>query len=117
MKKLKIMEHVSLDGVIQASGEDDFPYAEWTAPYRTPAARLRARQHEGNAVRRHPHCLQGGRAFEDRIVGTLPAPQTSRVPLHTIARPREGCSVLNDADDVVALIRTQRQTKDKRNPR
>ncbi|HKR76061.1 MAG TPA: dihydrofolate reductase family protein [Rhodanobacter sp.] len=33
------MEHVSLDGVIQASGEDGFPYADWTAPYRTPAGR------------------------------------------------------------------------------
>jgi dihydrofolate reductase len=39
MKKLKIIEHISLDGVIQASGEDDFPYSDWTAPYRTPAGR------------------------------------------------------------------------------
>jgi dihydrofolate reductase len=39
MRKLKIMEHVSLDGVIQSSGEDDFPYADWTAPYRTPEGR------------------------------------------------------------------------------
>jgi dihydrofolate reductase len=37
MKKLKIIEHISLDGVIEASGEDDFPYADWTAAYRTPA--------------------------------------------------------------------------------
>jgi len=39
MRKLKLIEHTSLDGVIQASGEDGFPYAEWTAPYRTPAGR------------------------------------------------------------------------------
>jgi dihydrofolate reductase len=39
MRKLKIMEHISLDGVIQSSGEDDFPYSDWTAPYRTPAGR------------------------------------------------------------------------------
>ena len=39
MKKLKIIEHISLDGVIQHSGEDDFPYSDWTAPYRTPAGR------------------------------------------------------------------------------
>jgi dihydrofolate reductase len=37
MRKLKIMEHISLDGVIQSSGEDNFPYADWTVPYRTPA--------------------------------------------------------------------------------
>jgi dihydrofolate reductase len=37
MRKLRIFEHMSLDGVIQISGEDgDFPYGDWTAPYRTP---------------------------------------------------------------------------------
>ena len=39
MRKLKIIEHISLDGVIQSSGEDNFPYANWTAPYRTPEGR------------------------------------------------------------------------------
>ena len=33
MRRLKIIEHISLDGVIQVSGEDgDFPYGDWTAP-------------------------------------------------------------------------------------
>ena len=39
MRKLKIMEHISLDGVIQHSGEDNFPYGDWTTPYRSPAGR------------------------------------------------------------------------------
>jgi dihydrofolate reductase len=39
MRKLKIIEHITLDGVIQHSGEDDFPYSDWTAPYRSPAGR------------------------------------------------------------------------------
>jgi dihydrofolate reductase len=40
MRKLRIMEHISLDGVIQHSAdENDFPYSDWTAPYRTPAGR------------------------------------------------------------------------------
>src|SRR5271166_3593753 len=40
MRKLKIFEHISLDGVIQHSADDgDFPYGEWTVPYRTPAGR------------------------------------------------------------------------------
>jgi dihydrofolate reductase len=40
MRKLKILEHISLDGVIQHSDDgDDFPYSDWTAPYRTPAGR------------------------------------------------------------------------------
>ena len=40
MRKLKIIEHISLDGVIQHSSDDgDFPYSDWTAPYRSPAGR------------------------------------------------------------------------------
>jgi len=39
MRKLSIMEHISLDGVIQQSADDDFPYGNWGAPYRSPAGR------------------------------------------------------------------------------
>ena len=42
MRRLKIFEHISLDGVVQirAPGDDgDYPYGDWTAPYRTPAGR------------------------------------------------------------------------------
>jgi dihydrofolate reductase len=41
MRKVRIFEHVSLDGVIQhgtdPNEDGDFPYGEWTAPYRSPA--------------------------------------------------------------------------------
>ncbi len=42
MRKLKIFEHISLDGVIQVRGlgeDGDYPYGDWTAPYRSPAGR------------------------------------------------------------------------------
>lgn len=40
MRKLKIIEHISLDGVIQHSADGDgFSYNDWTAPYRSPAGR------------------------------------------------------------------------------
>jgi dihydrofolate reductase len=40
MRKLRIFEHISLDGVIEVSGEEgDYPYGDWTIPYRTPAGR------------------------------------------------------------------------------
>jgi dihydrofolate reductase len=41
MRKLKILEHISLDGVIQHSRDDhdNFPYSDWTAAYRSPAGR------------------------------------------------------------------------------
>lgn len=38
MRKLTIIEHISLDGVIQHSADEGgFPYSNWTTPYRTPA--------------------------------------------------------------------------------
>jgi dihydrofolate reductase len=37
MRKIRIFEHVSLDGVIQPAGDDDFARGGWQAPYRTPA--------------------------------------------------------------------------------
>ena len=40
MRTLKIIEHISLDGVIQHSADDDdFAYSDWTAPYRSPEGR------------------------------------------------------------------------------
>jgi dihydrofolate reductase len=39
MRKLRIFEHISLDGVIQLGGDTDgdFQYGDWTAPYRSSA--------------------------------------------------------------------------------
>jgi dihydrofolate reductase len=38
MRQLKIIEHISLDGVIQHSADDgDFPYSNWNAAYRSSA--------------------------------------------------------------------------------
>ena len=37
MRKIRIMEHISLDGVIQHEDGEGFAHGNWTAPYRTPA--------------------------------------------------------------------------------
>ena len=40
MRKIKILEHISLDGVIQGPGgptEDDYRYGGWAAPHDDPA--------------------------------------------------------------------------------
>jgi dihydrofolate reductase len=34
MRKIRIFEHISLDGVIEH--DDGYPYGAWTTPYRTP---------------------------------------------------------------------------------
>jgi len=35
VRRLKVINHMSLDGVIQNSPEDGFPYTDWGAPYRS----------------------------------------------------------------------------------
>ncbi len=49
MRKIRIFEHVSLDGMIEGEGNDDFAKGGWQAPYRSPdgAAALAARQGNG----------------------------------------------------------------------
>jgi len=37
MRKIRIMEHISLDGVIQHENDEGFAHGNWTTPYRTPA--------------------------------------------------------------------------------
>ncbi|MEO8387436.1 hypothetical protein [Polaromonas sp.] len=40
MRQLRIMEHISLDGVIQQTADGgEFPYIDWTTPYRSPEGR------------------------------------------------------------------------------
>jgi hypothetical protein len=40
MRKLRLIEHISLDGVIQHSADENgFPYDAWTTPYRTTVGR------------------------------------------------------------------------------
>ncbi len=37
MRRIRIMEHITLDGVIQHDDNDGFAHPNWTTPYRTPA--------------------------------------------------------------------------------
>ena len=48
MRKLKIMEHISLDGVIQHEDGDGFVHGNWTAPYRTPAGAAAVAEAQGS---------------------------------------------------------------------
>lgn len=44
MKKLKVMEHFSLEGVVRHSCDsDDFPNSDWTAPYETVGRGIRSK--------------------------------------------------------------------------
>ena len=65
MRKIRIMEHISLDGVIQQSAdENDFPYSDWSGPYRTPAGREKLLARYGESfdllIGRRTHDLMSG---------------------------------------------------------
>jgi dihydrofolate reductase len=47
MRKIRIFEHVSLDGVIEPAGDDDFARGVWMVPYRTPAGAAKLAEIQG----------------------------------------------------------------------
>lgn len=53
MRKIRIMEHVSLDGVISPGGPgeygDAYAHGGWTAPYRTPAGAAAVAEAQGTS--------------------------------------------------------------------
>jgi len=53
MRKIRIIEHSSLDGVIQAPGgrneDGDYPHGGWTAPYRSAAGREAVAEAQGSS--------------------------------------------------------------------
>jgi dihydrofolate reductase len=48
MRKIKVMEHISLDGVIQHDKGEGFTHGDWTAPYRTPAGLAAVMEAQGS---------------------------------------------------------------------
>src|ERR1700685_1974554 len=57
MRKIRIMEHVSLDGLIQPEGDSEFAQGGWSAPYRTPAGAAALAEAQGSGC----DLLVGGR--------------------------------------------------------
>ncbi|PYK12697.1 MAG: deaminase [Verrucomicrobia bacterium] len=54
MRKIRIMEHISLDGVIQSPGGrnedgDDYQHGGWAAPYRSAAGREAVAEAQGSS--------------------------------------------------------------------
>lgn len=48
MRKIRIFEHVSLDGVIQHENDKNFEYSDWTTPYRSPEGFAAVMEAQGN---------------------------------------------------------------------
>lgn len=60
MRKIKMMEHISLDGVMQHENSEGFPYGGWTTPYRSTAGLAAVVEAQG------AHCdlLLGRRTYD-----------------------------------------------------
>lgn len=67
MRKIRIMEHISLDGVIQHEDGDGFVHGNWTTPYRTPAGLEAVMKAQGS-----PFDLLLGRRTYDAWAGFWP---------------------------------------------
>ncbi len=49
MRKIRIMGHVSLDGVVAPPGDSDFARGEWSAPYRSAAGAAALAEAQGTS--------------------------------------------------------------------
>jgi dihydrofolate reductase len=49
MRKIRIFEHISLDGVISPPGDSDFAQGGWSAPYRSPAGAAALAEAQGTS--------------------------------------------------------------------
>jgi dihydrofolate reductase len=49
MRKIRIFEHISLDGVISPPGDSDFAHGGWSVPYRTPAGAATLAEAQGTS--------------------------------------------------------------------
>lgn len=48
MRKIRIFEHISIDGVIQPDGDSAFANGGWSVPYRSPAGAAAVAQAQGS---------------------------------------------------------------------
>jgi dihydrofolate reductase len=79
MRKIRIIEHISLDGVIQApggrnEGGDDYPHGGWTTPYRSAAGREAVAEAQGSRF----DLLLGRRTY-DIFAGYWPKAEKSPI--------------------------------------
>ena len=67
MRKIRIFEHISLDGVMQHEDDVGFAHGNWTAPYRTPAGLAALMEAQGGSF----DLLLGRRTY-DAWAGSWP---------------------------------------------
>ena len=94
MRKIRIFEHISLDGVIEH--DEDYAYGAWTAPYRSPAGLAAVIEAHGTGfdllLGRRTYDIWAGfwpKAGNSPMADALNA-ATKYVATHTAGQPRMG---------------------------
>jgi dihydrofolate reductase len=115
MRKVRILEHISLDGVIQHENDENFAYGNWTMPFRSPAGLEAVEEAQGNPfdllLGRHTYDLWSDywpKAGNNPIANGLNA-ATKYVATH---RPDslEWAPVMDLGADIIAGIRSLKST-------
>ena len=95
MRKIRIFEHISLDGVMapdkRNEGDDDYANGGWTAPYRSPAGAQALAEAQGKGF----DLLLGRRTYDMWNEGTTfhEAPVLMRENRQTTACPLLRCQL------------------------
>ncbi|MGI4871161.1 MAG: dihydrofolate reductase family protein [Janthinobacterium lividum] len=105
MRKIRIMEHISLDGVIQHENDENFTHGNWTAPYRTPAGLAAVLEAQGSSF----DLLLGRRTYDAWAgfwpqVGDSPAANQLNAATKYVATHRPQSLVWGPARDLGADI-------------
>ncbi len=115
MRKIRILEHISLDGVIQHENNENFAYGNWTMPFRSQAGLEAVEEAQGNSfdllLGRHTYDLWSDywpKAGDSPIANGLNA-ATKYVATH---RPEslEWSPVMDLGEDIIAGIRSLKST-------
>ena len=115
MRKVRILEHISLDGVIQHENDENFTYGNWTMPFRSPAGLEAVEEAQGNSfdllLGRHTYDLWSDywpKAGNNPIANGLNA-ATKYVATH---RPDslEWAPVMDLGADIIAGVRSLKST-------
>lgn len=109
MRKIRIFEHISLDGVIEH--DDGFAYGAWTTPYRTPAGLAMLLESYGEKfdllLGRHTYDLWS--AFWPKVPNNPMADRLNAATKHVVTHRPEDLAWAPARDlgaDVVEGIRT-----------
>jgi dihydrofolate reductase len=113
MRKIRIFEHISLDGVIEHDG--DYTYGAWTTPYRSPAGAAMLLEAYGTSfdllLGRHTYDIFSG--FWPNA-GDFPMANAINAATKYIATRRPDSlkwgPVKNLSEDVIAAIRDLKST-------